>query len=110
MAPDCDDDPAMLSDKELLDSIERLLCMPGFIDLCLGYDSASNTFYAGGEVSGGLRDVLRRVLRENRPSGLSLQDLTGHHSCSTSHGGTGCAENREKRTAAEIYLTQVPLA
>jgi hypothetical protein len=107
MAPDCDEDPAMLSDKELLDSIERLLSMPGFIDLCLGYDAASNTFYAGGEVATGLRDVLRRVLRENRPSGLSLHDLTVH-SCPTSHDGIGCAENRQ--TACEIYPRQVPLA
>jgi hypothetical protein len=64
-----------LSDTELLDSIEQLLCAPGFIDLALGYDHESGEFYAGCEAGRSLRDLLRSVLVQNRPSGVTLQDL-----------------------------------
>ncbi len=72
------EDLTMLSDNELLDSIEKLLRAPGFVDLCLGYDSETGCFYAGCEAGKGIRDVLRRVLLENRPAGTSLAELTSH--------------------------------
>jgi hypothetical protein len=106
MVPDPHDDTVMLSDKELLDSIEKLLRAPGFVDLCLGYDPASETFYAGSEIAGGLRDVLRRVLRENRPNGLSLRDLIGH-SCSSSRSRSVGPETSDKSQSGDNYASHL---
>lgn len=100
------DDVTMLSDKELLDSVEKLLCSPGFIDLDLGYDAASRTFYAGSEVASSLRDILRRVLRENRPSGVSLKDVVGR-SCLSA--GAGARAESVEKGQSDGYLTQLPL-
>jgi hypothetical protein len=75
MAPDESQEVSALSDTQLLDCIEQLLCTPGFIDLALGYDHESREFYAGCEAGKSLRDLLRTVLVHNRPSGVALQDL-----------------------------------
>jgi hypothetical protein len=64
-----------LSDTELLDAVERLLRVPDFIDLNLGYDPETNEFYAGCEGATNLRALLRSVLVHNRPEKVSLSEL-----------------------------------
>jgi hypothetical protein len=64
-----------LSDTELLDSIEKLLCKPDFLDLALGFDHETREFYAGCEAGRTLREVLRTVLLENRPAGVPLREV-----------------------------------
>ena len=64
-----------LSDTELLDSIEKLLCNPDFLDLALGFDHEAREFYAGCEAGRTLREVLRTVLLENRPTSVPLREV-----------------------------------
>jgi hypothetical protein len=64
-----------LSDTELLDSIENLLCKPDFLDIALGFDHETHEFYAGCEAGRNLREVLRTVLLQNRPTGVTLHEV-----------------------------------
>lgn len=108
MAPQPDDLAVRLSDKELLDEVEKLLGATGFIDLCLGYDPTSGTFYAGGVIASNLRDVLRRVLSENSPGALSAGEMTAC-SCSGSKSNTTVRSDTDLTLSSELYSTAFPL-
>ncbi len=54
------------SDTELLDQFESMLRNFGTLDLCLGCDPATKTFYAGSKTGPSLREVLMTALVTGR--------------------------------------------